>query len=303
MASGLTEPIYTRPRTVSGGSSISVQSPPVIPEANLRASVSTASTTPGITVQAPVRWHPILLICFGKVLLSNSRMQSIPGSAGTDTASYSRAGAIYGNPNADVSDSSFLPPIPEAHSRPLSPVRLSGIQHQLGAGSPMFILRQMPDEWGQGPENISGDSMNPPVIPHPDLYTNPDEEEDAVSSGMESMESLTTPPVKQQKLPSRAGSVRSTGGSALSRRTDPATVSRTGSAMGAMAGTSGSAFGTIPDTRWDDVVRSAHRPPIGIPLGPFDPPSVAGNNSSATKTPSNKGKGRTLSMSTSRSGQ
>lgn len=177
----------------------------------------------------------------------------------------------------------------------------------------------MSGEWGTGPENTSADSMiqNPPVIPHPDLYTidgEDEDEEEAVSSGMDSMESLTTPPAKQRSLPGRAASVRSAGGSALSHRTegggggvDGSVVgggshrpsasggggSRAGSAIGA-----GSAVGTISDSRWDEVLRSASRPPIGFPMGPFTPSGVV-----PAETPSNKGKGRTLSMSTNRSGQ
>ncbi|KAF9453951.1 hypothetical protein P691DRAFT_811731 [Macrolepiota fuliginosa MF-IS2] len=54
MTPGPNEHIYTRPRSTSGGSSISFQPPPVIPETNIRASMSSTSTAPGITVQAPV---------------------------------------------------------------------------------------------------------------------------------------------------------------------------------------------------------------------------------------------------------
>lgn len=181
---------------------------------------------------------------------------------------------------------------------------------------------QVAGEWGGG--NNSADSMNPPVIPHPDLFAGggeDGEDEEAVSSDMESMDSFTTPPAKNYRLPSKAGSVRSAGGSALSygHRTDGggdiagggashhhasasgsrAGGSRAGSALGSSHG-AGSAVGTIPNNRWDEVLRSVQNPPMGmLPVG-FYPSTETGGT--PAKASSNR-KGRTLSMSTSRSGQ
>lgn len=180
---------------------------------------------------------------------------------------------------------------------------------------------QVGGEWGGG--NNSADSMNPPVIPHPDLFAGGeyDEDEEAVSSGMESMDSFTTPPGKNHRLPSKAGSVRSAGGSALSygHRTDGggdiggsgasyrhasasgsrAGGSRAGSALGSTHG-AGSAVNTIPNNRWDEVLRSAQNPPMGmLPVGLY--PSTEGGATPAKANSSRKG--RTLSMGTSRSGQ
>jgi hypothetical protein len=92
---------------------------------------------------------------------------------------------------------------------------------------------------------------------------------------------------------SRAASVRSAGGSYLSHRTEPmaashvgsvARGSKAGSVVGAMAGASGSAIGTVPDSQWDNLVNSAQSPP---PDGAYTP-----------RTRSNKG-GSVLSMKTS----
>jgi hypothetical protein len=128
----------------------------------------------------------------------------------------------------EVSNSIFLPPIADARSP-------HSIQHQSDAKSPMIIPQhQFLGGWDQGLENVSSDSMNPPVIPHPDLFTDAgDDEDEAVSSGLDSMESLTTPPARQQKLPGRAGGVRSVGGgSVLSHRTGPVVASHIGSNAG-----------------------------------------------------------------------
>jgi len=173
----------------------------------------------------------------------------------------------------------------------------------------------MAGEWGGG--NTSADSMNPPVIPHPDLFAGggeDDEDDEAVSSGMESMESFTTPPAKNHRLPSKAGSVRSAGGSALSygHRTDgggdiggsganhhhaSASGSRAGGSRAGSALGVGSAVGTIPNNRWDEVLRSAQNPPIGmLPAGFYETDGTPAKASSSRK-------GRTVSMSTSRSGQ
>ncbi|KXN90116.1 hypothetical protein AN958_04606 [Leucoagaricus sp. SymC.cos] len=198
MTSGPSEPIYTRPRTVSATSSISFQ-PPVIPDGDRRPSVSNSSSpAPSITVLPP--------------------SVSATGSTGFPAAIHS--GAFYSNPNTNASDTSFLPPIPEAHGQIIDSVPPAN-QPQEIAMPPAMLSGQIPGEWSYGPENTSGDSTNPPVIPHPDLYTNvDDDEEDAVSSGMGSADSFMTPPTRQEKLRSRATSVRSAGGSVLSRHTE-----------------------------------------------------------------------------------
>jgi hypothetical protein len=174
-----------------------------------------------------------------------------------------------------------------------------------------MISRPMPGEWGHGPENTSGDSV-PPVIPHPDLYTNVDEEEDAVSSGYGSgAESLTTPPTKEALL-SGGASVRSAGRSVLHRHTEDvgpgrqsraggSQASRAGSAVGAAPGPSGS--NTDPDYQpdWNEVIRSSFGAPLRVPQMPPSDLQPASGRASTKK--SSKGKGSTLSMGTSRSGQ
>jgi hypothetical protein len=173
----------------------------------------------------------------------------------------------------------------------------------------------MPGEWGYGPEHTSGDSLNPPVIPHPDLYAEVDEEEDVVSSGLNSPASLTTPPLKPETLPSRAASVRSAGGSAVSRRTEGVGASGHSRVGGSQAGGSraGSALSTAggPSRRgpegayqpdWEEVYRASFSVPLKYPQQPpHDIQSAIG--SAPSKTPSNKGYASTLSMSTSRGGQ
>jgi len=100
---------------------------------------------------------------------------------------------------------------------------------------------------GYGFENTFGDNMNPPVIPHPDLYTNVDDEEDIVSSGFGSEGSLRTPLVKHEKLPGRTGSAR-TAGSTLSRPARSIGVGGPSRASGSQAGSSraGSVLGIPP---------------------------------------------------------
>jgi len=75
--------------------------------------------------------------------------------------------------------------------------------------------------------------------------------------------------------------------------------SRAGSALGSSLGI-GSAVGTIPNNRWDEVLRSAQNPPIGmLPVG-------LQSGAEAGAAPANaysSRKSRTHSMSTSRSGQ
>lgn len=111
-----------------------------------------------------------------------------------------------------LDNESLLSPIPEADPLP-------NFTRPPGENNPVTMPSDsLQGHWGYGFENTSGDSMNnPPVIPHPDLYTNVDDEEDIVSSGFGSEGSLRTPLTKHEKLPGRTGSTRTAGGSTLSR--------------------------------------------------------------------------------------
>lgn len=116
-----------------------------------------------------------------------------------------------GPAHISLDNESLLSPIPEADPLPnftLPP----------GKNNPVAMSSDsLQGHWGYGFENTSGDNMNPPVIPHPDLYTNVDDEDDVVSSGFGSEGSLRTPLTKHEKLPGRTGSTRTAGGSTLSR--------------------------------------------------------------------------------------
>ncbi|KAF5351843.1 hypothetical protein D9756_007488 [Leucocoprinus leucothites] len=291
MGSNPGQPIYTRPRTTSGASSISFQ-PPVVPDADPRTSVSTTSSAaPNIMVLPP----------------------SASGAGSGEFSSNPRSRPIYGNPNMDSSGVSFISPIPEADSQPAHRIFLRSQPSESQMPS-MISSGHMPGDLGYGPENTSGDSRNPPVIPHLDLYDNIDEEGDAVSSGFGSEDSLTTPPTKQEKLPSRAGSIRGAAGSALSHQAGGAGArsqmraggsqagpSRAGSAVGAAADPNdgGAEEGYQPD--WGEVYRSTFSVPLRFPQLPPDLQSASGR--APSRASSKRGKGSVLSMSSSRNGQ
>ncbi|KAJ3569832.1 hypothetical protein NP233_g4790 [Leucocoprinus birnbaumii] len=320
MASGSNEPIYTRPRTASGASSISVQ-PPVIPDPGLRTSVSTTSSgAPNITVRPPVRSPPFGFI-FIKADIANvfpQLLQSASGS-GSNFPVNPQSGLLYTNPNIEA-----LSPILEADSQPTNTTPLPAQPPETFIPSAMHS-EPMPGDWHYDLENTSADNINPPVIPHPDLYTEMGDDEDAVSSGFGSEHSLTTPPMRQERLPSRAGSVKSAGGSVLSHQTgapgrsqsraggSQAGTSRAGSALGTQAGQSraGSALGTVagpsgeaeeeyqPD--WNQFYVNNFSVPPRVPQLPPDLQSASGRAPSRAST--KKGKGSVLSMSSSRNGQ
>jgi len=126
---------------------------------------------------------------------------------------------------------SLLSPIPEANPQP-------NFTLLFGVDPVAMPSDSLQDHWGYGFENTSGDSMNPPVIPHPDLYTNVDDEEDMVSSGFGSEGSLRTPLTKHEKLPGRTGSTRTAGGSTLSRPARSTGVGGQSRASGSQAGSS-----------------------------------------------------------------
>jgi len=148
---------------------------------------------------------------------------------------------------------------------------------------------------------------NPPVIPHSDLYTNVDDEEEAISSGFGSEGSLTTPPMKHEKLPNRTGSVRSAGGSILFRQARSAQSRPSGSQAGPSR--AGSAVGAAdgPSTGGSEEINleEAHRSTVSSPLKyPQTPPNFQSNYARVpSKVLSKKERGSILSMTTSRSGQ